>query len=228
MKVLCPNHKDTNPSMHVYADKSWCFVCNYMCDSEKVVNGAVLSKIKKDPENLEESLLYINSLPQKSIRGLNLKYDKTGYYVIYPGKSYYFKRTFSGEPRYIYPRGHKSSLFIVSKSSNRRTLIVVEGVLNALSLDLALDGSCYGVDIVSPGSANSIEDFIDTYMQYEQIILVVDKDPAGIACGEPVRKYLISKEKKCKLIAVSPDFNQTLQTGGKDAVLKQFKQELGL
>ncbi len=35
IRCLNPLHKDSNPSMEVYADGAFCFVCNYSTNSVK-------------------------------------------------------------------------------------------------------------------------------------------------------------------------------------------------
>ncbi len=214
--------------MHVYEDGCYCFSCGFTCDIKDVLNEEEIRKFRKEKpekEDLEETIRQIELLDMRKVRGLTLKSDSTGFYIIWPDRSFYKKRLAAGTSRYVGPRGHRPPLFKIERAS-KDLLIIVEGELNCLSLDLSLGDS--GVSIVSPGSASGLQGYIDYYIKYKQIIIVMDKDPAGVVAGLELKKTLQLRRKSVKLIAVDPDFNETLQTLGPEAVKIQLLTELGL
>ncbi len=227
MKINCPAHEDKTPSLHCYEDYAWCFVCGYRCKTEEVLNAEEIEKLKKEKpekEDIEETIKYIETVPKMRVRGLSLPASTSGFYVVWPDKNYFIKRLFGNDTRYLYPIGHKPIPYKIERS--KEVLVVVEGVVNLLSLDYAFGDS--RISLFSPGSAGSLEGYIDYYCQYRHIVLVVDRDPTGIACGDPLKKELLKRKKRVTLIAVEPDFNETLQQGGPEAVKQQFMEELGL
>lgn len=216
--------------MHLYPDTAHCFVCNLTIPIEEVLNEEEIKQIKKQApkENIAETIQYIKTLPTKTIRGLELPYVGQDYFILWPDGSYY-KRRVQGKCRYVGPKGHRPGLFVLGRipeDRSRRVLCVVEGEVNSLSLDLAITGS--GLSIVSPGSANSLLDHVSYYLKYDRIIIVVDKDPAGVYNGVKLRDLLKTKGKRVDLIALDQDFNDTLQQSGPKGVKDQFLSELGL
>lgn len=232
MKINClnPSHKDATPSMHVYPDMCYCFVCGFTCKSEDVINEEELKKIKpKEKENIKEKILYIQSLPVSHVRGLQLHIEQDGsYYVVWPDQSFYKKRvkTEMGS-RYVGPRGHRPPLFrCKQEGSSKEILVITEGELNTLSLELSL---CEPrIAMVSPGSANELMTHTDYYLQFNRIIVVVDKDIPGVYNGDKLKKTLLERGKSVDLIALQTDFNDLLQQGGPELVKHTFMKELGL
>ncbi len=214
--------------MHVYPDMCWCFVCGFSCKSSEVISEEEIKKIKpKEKENIEENLQRILRLPVKTVRGLQLHTDSTGYYILFPEENFYLLRRFDDRPRYIGPRGYRVPLFkCEQRGGSKDILIVVEGVINALSLELGLREP--RVHIVSPGSANEIPTHVDYYLQYDRIIICVDKDPRGVYNGDRLKKTLLEHGKTADLMALDQDFNDLLQQGGPELVKKVFMKELGL
>jgi len=236
MKVRCcnPAHTDDTPSMHVYPEIAYCFVCGFTCDSKDVMDEEDYKKIKvKEKDNIEEKIKEIEKLPKRVIRGLLLPYDESNgsYYIVWPDKTFYKKRVSSdSRSRYMGPRGHKPPLFRCRSDNStkqvNRVCIVMEGEINALSLDIAIRG--YPVDIVSPGSCNSLLDHTPTYLQYNHTIIIVDKDPPGVYNGYRLKETLMDAGKSVTLIALDQDFNDLLQQGGPELVKQVFMKELGL
>jgi hypothetical protein len=214
--------------MHLYEETAYCFSCNFTVPIEEVLNEEEIKKIKKkEPENIETAISYIKTLPIKRIRGLDLPFDESGYYVKWPDDSYYLLRRFDDRPRYVGPRGRKPSLFRCRpEPTGKEVIIVVEGSINALSLDLAVDDS--HIHIVSPGSAGNLASYIDYYSRFDIVYIVVDYDKPGIDNGSELRKQLLTRKKRCRLIAVHEDFNDLLQRGGPELVKREFMKELGL
>ena len=130
--INCILHDDAHASMRVYGDFAYCFVC---CVSIPVSELNLPARVdtKREITNIKEELEYIEALPTETIRGLQMHCDHAGYYIIWPNKPFYKKRMYSGKNRYIGPSGHKVPLYICHGDS--RHLVVVEGELNAASID---------------------------------------------------------------------------------------------
>lgn len=221
MKLQCtnPKHTDNTPSMHVYEDGSYCFTCGW------VDRSRVTLEEKKEPENIKEKIEYIANLSSKSIRGLNLKSDSEGYYILWPEGDFYKLRPFDGTGlRYKGPSGHRAPLFNLGPMSE--TLVVVEGEINALSLAEAFPTRKFAIS--SSGSCNELLRHLPIYLTYDQIVIIVDKDPGGVACGVELKQILLKKGKRVQLIATTPDYNEILQEKGKIGVFNKFKEDLGL
>lgn len=212
MKILCTNHNDTTPSLHIYEDGAYCHVCGYRCSLEEI--GYETKKTKKEPENIQDTIRYIQDLPRATVRGLSLPYDHQGLYVLWPDSSYYKRRTSYGDKtRYVGPSGHKSPLFILP--GNQEGIVVVEGELNALSLKEAYPA---GPTIASPGSANEFRRHIKEYLRYKKITLVLDNDPVGVVSGLETKDMLLKSGKHVTLILMDKDFNDILQESGVEGI----------
>lgn len=225
MKVNCtnPHHTDTNPSMHVYDDRAYCFSCGFSVPSEEVVSLNELNRIKKEPEDVNSTLHYIRQCPIRSIRGLEFHYDSTGYFILWPaGVDFYKKRLFKGDTRYIGPRGRRAPLFEIPGNS-KTCCIVVEGEVNALSLSLAL-GNMY--PIFSPGSANEFLYHTNKYLTFDQVCCILDKDKPGVIAGLKTKTELRNRGKKVHLVACEKDCNQILQDEGIKGLQDWFGETL--
>lgn len=233
MKINCtsPNHKDETPSMHVYSDGAWCFVCGFKCsleELEKEYAEEIKNINKKEPENIEEKMRYISTLSKRKIRGLDLPVDDSGYYICWPDKNHYKLRRFDDRPRYVGPRGSKAPIFCIRSKYTCRTIktgVIVEGELNALSLELAFRDHRF--HIVSPGSVNEMSRHFEFYLQFSKIYIIVDRDAAGVVNGLKLKDDLRKKGKSVTLIALEEDFNDMLQRNGTEEIKKQLKKELG-
>lgn len=222
MKTLCPNHNDTTPSFHNYENGGYCFVCGYT----EITNykPKKIGQIKSQSE-LQKEFEYIDSLSEKTIRGLNLRVDGEGFYILWPDRSYYKKRLFSGSVRYMGPKGVRSRLFIYT-GEKQDTLAIVEGEINAMSLKKSIPGS--GITICSPGSVNSLSKYLQDYLRYKKIYVIVDNDAPGLAYGLDLKNKLLELRKNTTLVALEEDFNDLLVKYGSDGVKKAFQKETGL
>jgi 5S rRNA maturation endonuclease (ribonuclease M5) len=230
-KIHCvnPNHNDENASMHLYEETAYCFACNFTIPIEEVLNEEEIKKIRKETrpkEDIQAKLREIKTHPIKRIRGLSLHSGPAGYWILWPDNSFYKFRTEGMATRYIGPRGHKPPLFRCRpEPADKKIIIIVEGELNALSLDLGINSD--NIHIVSPGSAGNLVSYISYYIRYDTVFIIVDYDKPGVDNGDKLRKELLSRKKRCRLIAVHEDFNELLQRGGVELVKREFMKELG-
>lgn len=203
--------------MSVYSDGGFCFSCGWLDRSVSDVDAP-----PREVENIEDKLRYINGLQRISIRGLELHSDSQGYYIVWPNRLYYKQRLTGSDTRYLGPKGHRAPLLEITGVG--KFVVIIEGELNALSLSKAIKNT-----IVSPGSATELCRHLNEYLtKGRDFVIVVDRDPAGVAGGIELRKQLVKRGKRVELIAVTPDYNETLQKEGKDGVFAQFKKDLGL
>lgn len=233
MKILCPFHEENTPSCHLYPDGYSCFGCGKrgpLTDLDLPEKSKALVKGRGtyyQQENLVLSIDRIRKLPTKLIRGIELPYDDSGYYIVYPGDQYYTKRLLNPSPpsdKYRGPKGHKKPLMVLNTQPG--ILFVVEGQLNALSLNACLDSA-----IVSPGSANDLnrKEFIQFYLRYDHICVIVDEDPAGVVCGIALRDELLRHKKDVVLLPLKRDLNDIyVEENGQEAIVKTIKGALEL
>ncbi len=231
MKILCPFHKDTNPSMHVYEEYAHCFVCGGRAKTEDVLSGAEIEVIKKEPTNIPMELDRVRRLPKIHTRGLLLPADSEGYYIVWPDESFYKKRLFEGKQRYIGPRGRRPTPFIYKGS--KEAVVLVEGELNAMSLyegcQLNLAKGVNWLTIVSFGGVNNITDYINYSLQFKRIYVIVDRDIPGVIAGVKFKDGLLKHKRRVdQLIAVDNDINEILQKEGKEGVSRWWKETVGV
>lgn len=205
--ICCPFHEDRRPSMKIYGDFAWCFVCKVSIPTKSLNLGEYQPATHREPTDIPARIKYIQSLPTKLIRGLKLHYDSEGFYIVWPDKSYYKKRMNSGKSRYIGPTGKKAPLLVLP-SGTEHHLVVVEGELNALSLHQA---TCGDFTIASPGSASEFMRHIAKYGMYSRVTLVLDHDAAGVVHGCSVRDLLLKSGIRATLRTMKTDFNELLQ-----------------
>lgn len=223
MKILCPKHADTTPSMHVYETHGYCFVCKALIPVDRLeLDKEQLKTTKRGPEDVTETYRYIRNLEIRNIRGLQLHTDAEGYYITWPSMDFYKKRLFGEGIRYLGPRGHRAPLltYQVCPSS---ILILVEGELNLYSLAATYSDS--KVVMTSPGSANELMRHLSIYLTYKTIYIIVDKDAPGVLNGLKLKKELLRHKKQVHLIALERDFNDILQTDGTDGIKRVLKKE---
>lgn len=229
-RIHCPFHPDDTASFVEYDDHYHCFGCGAHGTTKPSGQRNIIRARTIPKEDIKASLDRIISLPTKLIRGFELPYDDTGYYILYPYEYYYTKRLFNPEKasdKYRSPRGHKKPLFILVDYIIKSTLCVIEGQLNALS---AAQCSIHDLSIVSPGAATDLNraDFLDYYLQYDRICIIVDKDAAGAVNGITLRDTLLYKGKQVVLHAVETDFNELYVTKGPQAVKEEIDRAMGL
>lgn len=220
-KILCPVHNDHEPSMHIYGKYAYCFVChaNMLASELNIPEGRTIPK--PEPTNIEERLKYIRTLPTKIIRGLQLPYDNSGYYITWNNAAYYKRRNFEGRTRYIAPSGVKPPLFVCPGTETH--LLVVEGELNALSL---FESSYGEYKICSPGPASDFMRHIKYYLGYSKITIIADHDAPGIVFGCQLKELLHKANKQCTLVLMTEDFNRILQDKGEQAVREKLAEAL--
>jgi DNA primase len=230
-RILCPNHEESTPSFVVYPDgMGHCFGCGYRA---KVTEGVKIDKDKFDAEaqaKFVEQLSYIESLPKVPIRGLTLHADSERYYIVWPTRDYYksscFRRT-DDSPKYVGARGIKKPMF-KAVTGRSRTLAVVEGEINALSIQSIAD-----CDVVSPGGAGDFyssrfEKDLTLYKNYDKVMLVADADAAGTkAVIELKSRLLAAGMVDVAIKLVEEDFNDVLTKYGQEE-LKNRIRHLGL
>lgn len=184
MKITClnPAHKDSTPSMHVYESGGYCFSCGYYAPHGPTGDAKLPKVAPVEPEDLKPALRRIGGLKRSVIRGLELPADERGYYIVWPGGTFYKYRLFKGEPRFLAPKGHKQPLLKVMHATNwTESLILIEGELNAVSIR---GGPGEGPDIISPGSAGNFlsqsDEIVELASKYRRVLIWTDHDPAGI------------------------------------------------
>lgn len=221
-KVHCPAHEDDTPSMHLYEDRGWCYVCNYSCPVEDIAPG--YRHVKKEPEDVKSKIEYIRNLPIKPVRGVRLHHDNLGYFILWPKLEYYKYRRFNedGGPRYIGPRGVRAP-FLLFDANSAKALILVEGELNAISLRVAYPN--HKVAIASPGSCAEFSRHYKEYLNFQYICIIVDYDNPGVGHGLALKQRLLKDKKNVELIAMSPDYNDILQSSGVDGVQKEAEKQ---
>lgn len=220
-RILCPYHDDNEPSMVVYGEWAHCFVCKaHPKASELGLPNIEEIKARKKPDDIKSNLQYIDSLPTKKIRGFDLPYNDFGYYLVWPDRSYYKRRNWEGKSRYISPRGIQKPLFEYRYAANN--LVIVEGEFNAASLQESVKGD---FKIVSPGPASELVKYIKLYLPYRKIIIVVDRDAAGVVHGVDLKERLLRHNKHATLVPVVKDYNAIYEEEGQEALKKTFKEQ---
>lgn len=210
MKINCPKHEDSTPSMHVYANGEevvgFCFVCSARMVLDEKLLPSGTPTVHTTKENVCTTLEYIRTLPIKLIRGLLLPYDSKGYYVTWPDGKFYKRRNWEGKSRYKGPKGIKPPLFVIP--GNKSKLVIVEGELNALSL-LQLQPSTD--TICSPGAAPELLRVKDFCKTFKTVTIYVDNDGPGVIYGVKLKDELLKLRKRVELIPLDVDFNEQLQ-----------------
>lgn len=224
MRLLCPNHNDTTPSLHVYPEWSHCFVCGYRCPTDKLDVNYTPVVNRATPQDVESRLAYIKNLPIVHTRGLRLPADTLGYYIVWPNAQYYKHRLYNGKRRYMGPAGIRAPLLEYKPVSTiPDTIVLVEGEINALSLKAAYTD--HNLVIASPGSCAEFERHYNTYLSYKRICIIVDYDNPGVGHGYVLKQRLMKDKKQVELIAVSPDINDVLIQRGVDGVKEEIKKQ---
>lgn len=225
-RTLCPNpaHSERTPSFVIYDDYGHCFGCGYRAPLKELGIGYE-KESKETPiekEDVEKTLDYINKLPTKAIRGLDLPYDDRFYYVVFPGYNYYKKRAFADSgSKYLCPTGHAKPLYVPYKIDKADTLAIVEGELNALSLATTKPP----FDVCSPGGCSSFygkeyERYKQFYLHYKQFFVMVDKDSAGVRAAIELKAKLTKHSPYVMVRLMDRDLNEILIENGTEGVRK--------
>lgn len=226
-RILCPFHKESTPSCVIYPTHYVCYGCGARGPLNDIgmheSNGEYL-----EPEDIEESVKYIKSLPKQDVRGLKLHADGNRYYVVWPFNDFYKGRAFEADvtPKYLGPRGVKKPIFWTQWHTNSDVLIVIEGEINALSIKPAL-----GCDIMSPGSATdfisktTLNYFTDD-TSYDKVLVITDADAAGRDANLRLQYRLRCLGFKTKGFAMKKDFNEILVNYGEEEVKEEFRRNM--
>lgn len=198
-QINCVFHKgDRTASLTLYTDgRYYCFGCTASGKCSELgldIQGEITNARPRPKEDLANSIEYISGLPTKLLRGLDLPYDDTGYYIVWPDRSYYVKRLFdpstSGR-KYHSPSGHSKPLFKIAGTST--TLIIVEGQINALSIHSAIPD----IECCSPGGAGDFvkgdyERHRGYYRSFGKILILADADTPGLKAAYALSRALIA------------------------------------
>ncbi len=228
-RIICPFHLESTPSCVLYADGYHCFGCGKTGRLEELGLKPKNRGTEKYVENVVETISRIRDLPCRLVRGLLLPTDSNFYYVVWPGGEYYKRRAFRdspGVPKYKGPSGVPKPLF-QAQTGRGKTLIAIEGELNALSVAVAFPD----VDVVSPGGAG---DFVshrfrfdrDFYTRYDKILIVGDKDKAGACAAIDLKANLSGIVRASVILLMEPDANDILVNHGKEKIREEINPSL--
>lgn len=214
-RVLCPFHKERTPSVVVYDDKYYCFGCGKHGPITEL--GFTIGDIRRvKPANIPQDMAYIDRLPTGLIRGLMLPHDETHYYVVWPERDYYKKRSkLQTSSKYLCPPGHRKPLF-VAQTHMSSNLFIIEGELNALSAAAAKPPAT----IVSPGSCVEFtsKKYQEYYEKFSRIWVFADADRPGVEAAKELKNMLLSFTPHVTLALMEQDFNDILTTRGVEGV----------
>lgn len=222
-RILCPFHEEGTPSCVIYSDHFRCYGCGEYGPLSRLSgkNVRIPEGHDPEPEDLEASFRYIESLPFKKIRGLLLRADDRAYYITWPHEGYYKKRFFkdTGGPKYIGAAGHKKPPYWGTRRLSD-TLIIVEGELNAMSIGHATD-----FDVMSPGgvgdfSAQRAKLYLQSTADYSTILIVADKDAPGAQAVIELLGVLRGRGQRVGAKLMAPDANDVLVQEGPEALRK--------
>lgn len=230
MKIRCPagTHEDNTPSCKVYPDGSgFCFSCStYFKEIENADSNVNIPLVIS--EDLESKGQYIRALPTMQHRGLLFHYDSNGYYVLFPGTSYYKCRLWApstASNKYLSPKGHKKPVFYIPSFNSK--LIIVEGEINALSLSQI---PSLGYDILSPGGVGSFSDSqmkasINIFSDYKRVLILVDNDESGVGLVAAIglKQLILPKVPDIVIQLMDQDCNEILVERGVYGLKEEIK-----
>ena len=213
--IPCEFHKgDNTPSLAVYEDGHfYCYGCRKHGPVSLIGREALdLPPAPVEKEDLTESMQRILSLPTKLIRGLTLPYDDSGYYIVWPENQYYKKRYLSpSKGKYRCPKGHVKPPFFIQ--GRGRTLILIEGELNALSLSCVCDFSMLGIGGAGDLNPKMMCHLMPVVELFDKVLIITDNDSAGVR-GAIEAKTFLTQKKICSeifLVDKNHDCNDMLQ-----------------
>ena len=229
-RVFCPRHEERTPSCVIYETHAYCYGgCGRIELAEIGRNMADKPTQPKYVEDLCTKLSYIDSLPQKPIRGFEMPHDDQGYYVVWPDRSYYKLRLWDAPSgnKYRGPAGHPKPPFWVRRWG-QETLALVEGEVNAMSISAAF----LEWDVCSPGSASDFKtdktrSFLLTYCtRYCTVVVITDRDGPGTEAAITTKGLLLGKVPSIPIILLEQDANQVLCDKGKEALRETITKSL--
>lgn len=229
-KTVCPSgeHGHNTPSCGVYSDGSgYCFSCNQYFSGV----GEPVKVVEKPKENLEEKLVYIDSLKKIQHRGLQFPSDDRGYYVVWPDRKYYKLRAWAAEDlggKYLGPSGHQKPIFSCTSSKKSKIAIIVEGEINALSIITVIPG----INVYSPGGVTSFYDRtmtnnLSVFSGYASIYLIADRDVVGLVAVLKLKELLKPYCSDIVTKLMDEDANHVLCEYGQEA-LKEKLNKMGV
>lgn len=223
----CPWHEDQTASLIKYPTQYYCHgACDriYTNDEVKAKGGEFFEDYEENEETVSEDLTdklrYIQSLRRIEHRGFHFPTDEIGYYILYPGESYYKYRFFDPKdrPKYLGPRACGVPLFWARRTLNP-ALVVVEGEMNALSVAKAFPEW----DACSPGSwgnfdAKNLRRYLSFFKRYSKLVVVLDRDGAGEKGLTRAKAFFKPYFPLSRYHLLEPDANEILLTQGEDGV----------
>lgn len=230
-RIRCLWHQEQTASLVQYPQFWKCFgACGKTYTNKEVEERTgehfEYEDLDEEKEDIPITMEYIKSLPLIDIRGLRFPADDRGYYVVWPGGTFYKYRPY--EPgkgsRYIGPRGHVPPLFWATHR-NYSTLVIVEGEINALSISKALPT----YDVCSPGSASmfnasNLSKILTTCQKYNNVVVVLDKDTAGTKALIEAKAFFLYKVPFIDFIQLEEDSNEILVKYGPEELQKRLQR----
>lgn len=213
-RVLCPKHSESTPSCVIYDDGYHCYGCGAHGPLSDL--GITVAGYRRPKEDLSAALQTISKLPRVTVRGLQLPVDANHYYILWPDGDYYKKRSkVATQAKYLCPSGHSKPLF-KADVAGRKTLAIVEGEINALSLAAIYPP----FDVVSPGGACEFTSrkYMTFYQQYGTLVIVADEDTAGLKAAIELKAKVLTWTPHCMIYLMKEDCNDVLTKEGVQAL----------
>lgn len=232
-RIKCLWHQESTPSLIQYRNGWRCFGACQKTYSHEEVESLLGKEFDKeglefdDKEDIKESLEYIKTLPTKTIRSIPnlLEPPQGGFYVVWPDSTFYkYRQPYGKEPKYLGPKGHKPPLFWGLRK-NSKSLFLIEGELNCLSLAQAFPES----DHCSPGSATmftskNLEQYLTQFVGYDTLTVVLDNDTSGIKALIETKALFLYKLPFTKYILMDEDANEILCKYGKERLREEVQR----
>lgn len=230
-RIICPWHQENTASLVLYKDAWRCFgACNkaYTLEEVEKKTGEKVEGYDEeeddDKEDLSERFKYIEALPKRAVRGLQLPSDNRGYFIVWPDFSFYKYRLYDPGKgsKYLGPRGRRPPNFWARKTG--KTLVLVEGEINALSVAQAMPEWA----VMSPGSATmfnseNLSKSLSILTQYDNMIVVLDDDAAGIKGLIEAKAFLLYRFPFVQYLLIKPDANEILCNEGSAGLRKRLQ-----
>lgn len=234
-RIHCVRHQESTPSLVVYDTHAYCYGGCGRIELSELGRVAEIAPKEKYIENLSEKMEYIGSLPKKKIRGFDLPFDNLGYYLVFPDRDYYKLRLWDAENgnKYRSPSGHTKPVFwarrhSASSSVPSRTLVLVEGEFNSLSMAEAFPEW----DVMSPGSASDFKTtkftkYLLTLVRYYCTVIVqTDRDGPGTEAAIHTKGLLLNKVPNLPIVLMERDANEIYCGEGKEKLREEVLRHL--
>lgn len=219
-RILCRWHEDRTPSMYLYPNGGYCFSCGKNATLEEIGREAPYAPEEREPEDLTPAIAYIESLPLRPWRGLEVPMDEDSAYILWPDRSFYKRRLlFNEKVRYLGPAGHKAPWLWARCEGG--ACIVVEGEVNALSVALA----CPNLAVVSPTGSGGFtkknaQNSLTKVCSFDKVLIVADADAAGAKAIIELYGELAGRVPVIRTLLMPIDSNDVLTQHGKDELRK--------